>query len=102
MLKIKDNVDLKELEKLGFAIRQTVIGFNYELYTKIDYGYEVLVTIWFLTEDKKQRYELINSKIISGQIEISTGYTDECLSIIFDLIQAGLIEKFLKPFKEVK
>ena len=60
MLKIKDNVDLKELEKFGF-------------HKEFDYyeGYDIIVDCY------------------SRRIEVYEGGEEK----LFDLIQAGLVEK---------
>lgn len=76
MLKIKDDVDLKELEKFGFKINNTVIDTN-----KIN-----CLTFEFLTISQTTRY----IDICSGYDEIN-GYEE--IEKLFDLIQAGLIEK---------
>ena len=72
MLKIKDNVDLKELEK-------------FELY-ETEYGYvdnpDDIENIFI---DKENRH--INF------CDEWYGYTFDLIDIIFDLIQAGLVEK---------
>lgn len=73
MLKIKDNVPLKELEKFGFEYKKKTSS-NSELYewireTPYNYDY-VCVFIW-------------NRNITDS------GATDK----LYDLIQAGLVEK---------
>lgn len=68
MLKIKDNVDLKELEKFG--IKQ--YGQHYNAITKFSIPY-----LSILNERGR--------KIVC--------YTNEDLDVLFDLIQAGLVEK---------
>lgn len=78
MLKIKDNVDLKILEKYGFEYHKLI-------YVKeIPRGYDDLI------EDKKIYIEE-NSRDISLGIGIFN--TDIELDTIFDLIQDGLVEK---------
>ena len=85
MLKIKDNVDLKELEKFGLK--------PHEKYPEI-YVYRSKNScleidrdsIWFslYTEDisKVDHYEGIYFSMINAEIA----------TILFDLIQAGLVE----------
>lgn len=68
MLKIKDNVNLKELEKFG--IKQ--YGQHYNAITKFSIPY-----LSILNE--------CGRKIVC--------YADEDLDVLFDLIQAGLVEK---------
>lgn len=78
MLKIKDNVDLKELEKFGFK------------HQKLVYVKDVVRHCCNLKENKKI-YIDEQSRIIS--IGIGLFNTDIELSVIYDLIQAGLVEK---------
>ena len=72
MLKIKDNVDLKELEKFGFV------------YGMSGWGYL----------DEQHRYELYidDCNVIAMTHELRPIWID-IPNIIFDLIQAGLVEK---------
>ncbi len=77
MLKIKDNVDLKELEKFGFEKDEIYYCYYYR--------------------------DIYNVRCIIGLKErllvfyIDANETTKCLvrveEIIFDLIQAGLVEK---------
>lgn len=71
MLKIKDNVDLKELEKFGFKFNESIGKWYFENLSMFEYIY---INSW-------------NRKIIVDSINgIAT-------SVLFDLIQAGLVEK---------
>ena len=76
MLKIKDDVDLKELEKFGFEVAQTLEGKTTELYdgkyTYIEL-YDDIDGIW----DTREIY-------VTGSAYLDT---------IYDLIQSGLVEK---------
>ena len=77
MLKIKDNVDLKELDKYGFARTKT-----YEWYEKIvEYDYNQRIYYYVLDKDRR--------------IEISTydGYDNKLDDTLYDLIKDGLVEK---------
>ena len=71
MLKIKDNVDLKELEKYGFDLEQTKDEFD---------------QIWafdsnlFFYKDSKS-------------IMIPWNEQEKCLDTLYDLIKDGLVEK---------
>ena len=80
MLKIKDSVDLKELEKFGFI--------------KCDYGDKSLVYEHKEMSEKTFQWILINNK---REIDLSCEFYDTSLDILqnvlFDLIQAGLVEK---------
>lgn len=73
MLKIKDSVDLKELEKFGF------------IKNKNRFVEEILYCKDFLVVDKNK--EIF---ISSGVDEI---YGNNELLTLYDLIQAGLVEK---------
>ena len=83
MLKIKDNVDLKELEKFGFEYEE-------------EHGLEVERYIY--TTDDYQRIQ-VNVKYREIFVEdISGSYTfgaivDGALIILYDLIKADLVEK---------
>lgn len=72
MLKIKDDVDLKELEKYGFKKEQVGLDMAYTKYI-IKGNYNEIIIIWL---DRKIQIEAI-----------------EMLDTIYDLIKAGLIEK---------
>ena len=79
MLKIKDNVDLKELEKFGFKL----YGENFESY---------IVNI----EDKQYHNKaILNVAPVSRKISIDTTstYIKDKLDILYDLIKADLVEK---------
>lgn len=79
MLKIKDNVDLKELEKYGF---KNVSYKNYVYKPKVDID---LNEIWVDGDTKK--IHIIDCDSDVGYI------VDENLDKLFELIQAGLVEK---------
>jgi hypothetical protein len=76
MLKIKDSVDLKELEKFGFE------------YVEIQYGkeYHLLVDgeILSIMEDNRGVYI---------QTENIFDIAEDSLGVLFDLIKADLVEK---------
>lgn len=84
MLKIKDNIELKELEKFGF--KYEVNGCGTEYYAKINeeveytgYGHIVIVI-----NEKEFPNHKNKEKMIPRHIPID---------LLFDLIQAGLVEK---------
>lgn len=84
MLKIKDNVDLKELEKSPFFFEDG----------------ETYVEGFYLLEDddatiyvNKETRELI---ITLHDGDATYGYENYCVEIVFDLIQAGLVEKVVE------
>lgn len=70
MLKIKDDVDLKELEKFGFVKEQT------------EYSYYSDTNLWVLF--------IPNTREIFSYFH---DYINTAYDVLFDLIQAGLVEK---------
>ena len=80
MLKIRDDVDLKELEKYGFEYNKFYMG-----YTKtICYG------------RRGQQFDLIiDDRILSGYAEGADGSGEEAIidDTIYDLIKADLVVK---------
>lgn len=85
MLKIRDNVDLKELEKFGFK-KGKIYCFYY--YSKDLYKDRVRIAICKPLQDFKDK------QIFLDCIEDETYiYLDEYGEILFDLIQAGIVEK---------
>jgi hypothetical protein len=69
MLKIKDNVDLKELEKFGFDM------YSYPFY-------------------KSYEFNNMDIIIISDNLYITMcSYTEMALDALYDLIKADLVEK---------
>ena len=77
MLKIKDNVDLKELEKFGFEKD----GYNY-YYDFIPYTEN---NGQYVSIDVKER------KIELGYIDLE--YFNKAVELLYDLIKADLVEK---------
>lgn len=85
MLKVKDNVDLKELEKYGFVDDKI-------------YGRKVKVKKMMTKE--KWNAEIVEIDLITGQLQIFVddeyyeNYTNsDTLDFIYDLIKSDLIEK---------
>lgn len=74
MLKIKDDVDLKELEKYGFKYFDDIKSCRYGC---LDYQKDYLEIF------------INNARVITGSSDKSIIDLD----IIYDLIQAGLVEK---------
>lgn len=74
MLKIKDDVDLKELEKFGFTYFNDVRSCRYGC---LDYQMDYLEVF------------INNARIIT----MSSGKSIIDLEVIYDLITAGLVEK---------
>ncbi|WP_405317570.1 hypothetical protein [Faecalibacillus faecis] len=77
MLKIKDNVDLKELEKFRFS------------YTAVEDYHKSNLNMYISLGDNREL-----------NINCDDSYFDtdiyECIEWIYDLIQAGLVEKVEK------
>lgn len=87
MLKIKDNVDLKELEKFGF--REVILHPNSLDIKKEVKGYSSRI-YWVLEKDKIIRIALNNQTLKS------LASNNEVEDTLYDLIQAGLVEKVVK------
>ena len=96
MLKIKDNVDLKELEEYGFNVliddeeldkRININGLDWycmRAYKRVGISYYISI------ENDEEENEI---KIIpTCDIELKVSLSNQ-LDTIYDLIQAGLIEK---------
>lgn len=77
MLKIKDNVDLKELEKYGFEEN----GFYYSKTFNFEY-YEVKIDV-----EKDRKYLIIQNDYYDSD------YACYIPNLIYDLIKADLVEK---------
>lgn len=77
MLKIKDNVDLKELEKYGFEEN----SFYYSKTFNFEY-YEVKIDV-----EKDRKYLIIQNDYYDSD------YACYIPNLIYDLIKADLIEK---------
>lgn len=97
MLKIKDNVDLKELEKFGFKHKKTVWKSDKNIEDENEWSF----ILKFTNIDKEIQVVLIDIKdkdrIISEYID--NKYEMYCivhktrLDVLYDLIQSGLVEK---------
>lgn len=86
MLKIKDNVDLKELEKFGFEYSKTLV--RNEFLQKVEFSgyYKNCIVIEFeYMIDENSRL------IIEPVFELDT---------IYDLIKAELVEKISEGYNE--
>jgi len=97
MLKIKDNVDLKELEKLGFEKRNE-FGLSKEIencsrfdfYISIDARDREIFGMWTQSSSiKADSFKNFKERLLFGNPEKE----DELDKIIQNLIQAGLAEK---------
>lgn len=90
MLKIKDDIDLKELEKFGFEYEneEECVG-SFEEGDYDEYFYE-----WYewYGEDGDCNIKVKSNKEIV-LINIHDYFNDDVLDCIYNLIQAGLVEK---------
>ena len=85
MLKIKDNVDLKELEKFGFKpIENDYRGHLYNwIEEKINWKYEI-----YINKDK-----FVRVKITSNEPFMHLVFANKMQTKLYDLIKDGLVEK---------
>lgn len=83
MLKIRDNVDLDELEKFGFEYDEDINQYFYYGFTRADCNSEIRMYV-----DKKDR-------IITTGFDVYV-HEGKIHDKIYDLIQAGLVEKVEK------
>lgn len=100
MLKIKDNVDLKELEKFGYKKGEDMMCCSYNAYGKI---YEQQLDSVLNVSGKGAIYVVeIDKKEKTITLEVTTRTAFRCFvytrddvvkPYIQDLIQAGLVEK---------
>ena len=100
MLKIKDNVDLKELEKYGLKPHYIMVNHDTGK-TCIDYysssKYENKYGFFRLIPRKKILCFWFNSKRFENNIKPKSLFIDDeeflDMDLLYDLIQAGLVEK---------
>ena len=85
MLKIKDNVDLKELEKFGFDLDKDNIKIDDDLIIYSKYCYKNL----FLYIGKSKTIYAEQCDYIRGQVLGG----NENFDTLYDLIKADLVEK---------
>ena len=91
MLKIKDDIDLKELEKFGFKTffveyKQSLFAIK-DIY--VDRPYKIAKDWYRIGVDEKNR-KFRKSKFRPGKTLLDVRVTKKD---IYDLIQAGLVEK---------
>ena len=85
MLKIKDNFDLKELEKFGFEYHKD----RYQ--EKNQYIYKVPVNILM----QSSPYKIVLSvNIFTRELKISANW--KAYDLLYDLIEKGLVEKVVE------
>lgn len=100
MLKIRDNVDLKELEKFGYKKGEDIMYCSYNAYGKI---YEQQLDSVLNVSGKGIIYVVeINEKSKGIELNLTTRRAFRCFGYmqndvvepyVQDLIQAGLVEK---------
>ena len=104
MLKIKDNVDLKELEKFGFEYKETkkptwdsLWGSKREnYYIEKAYIYDDgRTTIEINAERKGSDWKHCNEirEIYIYESDYDVGISNKAMETFYNLIQAGLVEK---------
>ena len=79
MLRIKEEIDLKELEKFGFKKTKSTGGEIFYYPVAWNYGLYVEITINV-------------DRIISLDVNYEDFYSED-IDVLFDLIQAGYVEK---------
>lgn len=96
MLKIKDTVDLKELEKFGFTYRK-----HYNNWIKLhsDKDFEDYVDNYIQIDNSrilKPYTRLLNGHDTEYLDKSQANIKDEFLDTIYILIEAGLVEKVVE------
>lgn len=92
MLKIKNNVDLKELEKFGFKAKYDEDTGKVRAYQKkCEKDVEGLLISITETTSLIRIYRAFRGKNIEWRINKYNDYFD--IDTLYDLIQAGLVEK---------
>lgn len=82
MLKIKDNVELKELEKYGFIkLENAIRGHKYTYIRYDDFGRELYNL--YINKNNYIRFRSPESVLIAGSMQ----------DLLYDLIKADLVEK---------
>lgn len=93
MLKIKDSVDLKELEKFGFKPKYDENTGEICAYEKkvLKNEYEGLIVTLQETKSKIRIFKSFQGRKVVWKINRYNDYFD--IDTLYDLIQAGLVEK---------
>lgn len=96
MLKIKDNVDLKVLKKFGFKEVQQNKRINY-IYMPVDEAYNNLGNSITVNDDRNLYnldYYIDEDRLMSFRFNTQATYDfNKTIEVLYDLIQAGLVEK---------
>ncbi len=90
MLKIKDDVDLKELEKFGFKPKYDEDTGRINAYIKKNYEKEYM-GLGITKETLKSQFRIFKRTKTDWRINPYKDYYD--IDTLYDLIQAGLVEK---------
>lgn len=105
MLKIKDDVDLKELEKMGFKPKydedtgelcEYFWVYEKKSYLKIFNIFGINIRLNKIeSEPKRIKIKHIFKEVYKSKVWVVDNYKYNCTDLdkIYDLIQAGLIEK---------
>lgn len=93
MLKIKDNVELKELEKFGFEENELIRsnGEKYFVLKKMTDACSYYVDIYFVVNLVNNHLRFDTSAYAIQDID-----AEDFAEVLFDLIQAGLVEKVVE------
>lgn len=91
MLKIKDNVDLKELEKYGFVERYDPVTGKICMY--VIYKYDPYFDPYSIKNNSIELYIKLDDRIINADYLLSINDISE---VLYDLIKADLVEKVEK------
>lgn len=95
MFKIRDNVDLKELEKFGYELGQKVLDFQTKVYfkKKRKLFYRIEIVIYVETREIiVYKFSLYKIKGIYKFNKCFKGYEKN----IQDIFKAGLVEKVME------
>ena len=93
MLKIKDNVNLKELKKFGFKFQKNSYIKILTKKNKIEYIPEIICEIYSDKSSYPRRINLSSGGIEVEHTDIFYDTFDSELDVIYDLIKANLVEK---------
>lgn len=88
MWKIKDNIDLKELEKFGYKTF-TSLDESYLIAAKDIYDYSKIIPTWYKIGVNEKERIFNKTKLRVGKCLLQVKVTKKDIQ---DLIQAGLVE----------
>ena len=94
MLKIKDNVDLKELEKFGFKPKYDVDTGKIKKYIKQEtyYGFDINIEYIAISVEENSIQRGQYDRIDFWQVHLGEK-TNKSIDLLYDLIKADLVEK---------